>query len=115
MASTRELIRELHEKRLALREEQKAVFAEMEGSLDGEGNAERKAKFDALDKEIITCGERIRSLMTILENAAEADKDREHFEKMLKSETETGRDEEGLEQRLRTFMRASLPDAEVWA
>ncbi len=115
MASTRELIRELHDKRTTLREEQKAVFANMEGDLEGEGNAERQKKFDELDKDIVRYGERINSLTTMLVHEAEDAKQREAFAGMLKTDAEAFSEEHDLETRLRTWFRAGLPDAEVWA
>lgn len=115
MASTRELIRELHDRRNTLREEQKGVFADMEGDLDGEGNAERQTKFDALDKDIVAYGERIRNLTTMLENEDRTAKDREKYESMLRTEGETFSSDKDLENRVRVWMKASLPDSEVWA
>lgn len=115
MASTRELIRELHDKRVGLRKQQEAVFAEMEGDLEGEGNAERQAKFDAIDKDIQSYGERITNLTAMLENEQAAEKDRERFAGILKTDGEVLSEDHNLEDRLRTWMRAGLPDAEVYA
>jgi len=115
MASTRELIRELHDSRRRDIEEQRAIFIEMEGSLDDPGNAERQAKWDALDGVIVDKGKRIEVMTSMLEHESEQAKQREKYSELFRSEAEDFAEHKAVEDRIRTWMSASLPNAEVYA
>jgi len=110
-----ELIQQLHDKRLAIRAQQTELMANIEANIDGQESGEDKAKWEELDKELVTKGERIDQLLTLKENDKQLDEQRQRFEKVVRDPTVLETSEQSLNERIRNWLRAGLPDAEVWA
>jgi HK97 family phage major capsid protein len=110
----RELIQTLHDKRVSIRAQQAEHMAAAEANLDGQ-SAEDKAKWEAMDKEFTALGERIDGLLTMQENEKELETQRARFEKVVRDPKAIETGEHALEDRVRNWLKAGLPDAEVWA
>jgi HK97 family phage major capsid protein len=110
----RELIQSLHDKRVNIRAQQSELMAQIEANLDGE-SGEDKAKWEAMDKEFASLGERIDNLLTMQENDKELNEQRARFEKVVRDPRVVEGAARGFEDRVRTWLKAGLPDAEVWA
>jgi len=115
VASTRELIQQLHDKRVNIRAQQAELHANIEADLDADGNGEAKKKWEEMDAEFASLGERIDHLLSMEEHAKEMDSQRERFEKLNRAPAAVADDETHLANRLRTWLKAGLPEAEVWA
>lgn len=115
MATTRELIQQLYDKRRAVREKQNELHAQMEADLGGEETGELKATWEKMDAEFVELGERIDHLLTMEEHAKEMDSQRARFEEIVRDPKVVATEEHSLAERMRTWLRASLPDSEVWA
>jgi HK97 family phage major capsid protein len=115
MASIRELIQQLYDKRRNLVEQQRELNAQVEADLNGEYSGETEAKHQEFDKDIRELGSRIDNLLSMEEQAKETDAQRERFEKLVRSPDVVRDDEKAFEDRMRTWLRAGLPNADVWA
>jgi HK97 family phage major capsid protein len=115
MAEMREVIQRLHEKRLNIRSQQTELMAQIEGDLDNDGGGEAKAKWDALDKEFAELGETIDRYLTVQENEKELDEQRQRFEKVVRDPRVAETNEQAFTERMRNWLKAGLPDTEVWA
>jgi HK97 family phage major capsid protein len=114
MASTRELVQELYDKRRNLIEQERELFAQMEARADGP-TAEDNQKREKLSEDIGGLKGRIDMLLSMEEQNKDTDAQRERFERLIKPDGSVGSVEKETEDRIRTFMRAGLPNAEVWA
>lgn len=110
----RELIQELHSKRVNIRAQQAELMAQIEASVDGE-SGEDKAKWERLDADFAEIGTRIDHLLTMQENEKEMEEQRARFEKVVRDPNVPETAEHSLEQRVRNWLKAGLPDAETWA
>ena len=117
MATMLELVNELHDKRNALIERQRAVHLEIEADVKGERHHELKTSADQLDTEIQSYQERISNMLATMEAEKVASEQRERFSALITPAAETGQpgDERTFADKMRTWLRAALPDAEVWA
>lgn len=106
-----EFIKQLFDRRRNLIEQQREHHAQMEAR-DGGPTAEDNAKWEALDEDIREIGSRIDHLVSMEEVNRQHEEQRAQFENMLTPRHESV--DESVEQRIRTFMRAALPDAEQW-
>jgi HK97 family phage major capsid protein len=87
----------------------------MEADLGGEETGEIKAQWDALDKEYVSLKDREEQLLSMAEHAKEMDTQRDRFEAVVRSPLAQSTERSSLENRMRTWLKAGLPDAEVWA
>ena len=110
-----DLIKKLHEKRLGIRKQQEELHARMEADLGGQETGEIKAKWEELDKEYASLKDREEHLLTMAENAKEMDAQRERYERVIRSPQATAVEDRSMAERMRTWLKAGLPDAEVWA
>jgi HK97 family phage major capsid protein len=110
----RELIQSLHDKRLNIRAQQSELMSQIEANLDGE-TGEDKAKWDAMDKEFADLGSRIDNLLTMQENDKELNEQRARFEKVVRDPKVVETAEHAVEERVRNWLKAGLPDTETWA
>jgi HK97 family phage major capsid protein len=110
----RELIQKLHDDRLNLRAKQSELMAQIEANVEGESQ-EDKAKWEALDKEFADKGERITHLLDMQENDKQLDEQRARFEQVVRDPRVIDNAERSFEDRMRTWLKAGLPDSEVWA
>jgi HK97 family phage major capsid protein len=110
----RELIQRLHEDRLNIRSKQTELMANIEANVDGESGEDKK-KWDELDKDFVTKGERIDQLLTMQENDKALDEQRARFEKVVRDPRVADTTERAFEDRMRNWLKAGLPDAETWA
>jgi len=110
----RELIQNLHDKRVNIRAQQSDLMAQIEANLDGE-SGEDKAKWDSMDKEFVSLGERIDNLLTMQENDKELNEQRARFEKVVRDPRVAERSEHSFAERMRNWLKAGLPDSDVWA
>jgi HK97 family phage major capsid protein len=115
MAEMREVIQRLHEKRLNIRSKQTELMASIEGDLDNDGAGEAKAKWQEMDKEFAELGETIDRYLTLQENEKELDEQRQRFEKVVRDPRVAETGEHAFAERMRNWLKAGLPDAEVWA
>jgi HK97 family phage major capsid protein len=115
MAEMREVIQKLHEKRLNIRSQQTELMAQIEGDLDNDGGGEAKAKWEAMDKEFAELGETIDRYLTLQENEKELDEQRQRFEKVVRDPRVAETNEQAFAEKARNWLRAGLPDSEVWA
>lgn len=115
MAGTLELIQELYDKRATAVKEERELFAQMESHADGKPSAEEEQKAERISAEIGTLKERIDHLLDLEEHNRETDAQRERFEKLIRTPDGVKEVERETEDRVRTFLRAAMPDAEVWA
>lgn len=113
MATIQEMIKELHDRRLRAVESQRETHAQMEANLDGE-SGELKAKWDEQDKDIVSLGQRIDQLIAQAEHENNMSSQRERFEGLFKVPNMVETHTKDLNERLRVWLRAGLPDAEVW-
>lgn len=104
-----ELVKQLHDKRQNLVAALRERHAEVEA-----GNAEAQAAADQLNAEISDLGSRIDNLMTSIEVEKHAAEQRSRFEKLITPNQENGI-VESFAERMRTWLKAAMPDAEVWA
>jgi HK97 family phage major capsid protein len=109
-----ELLQNLHDKRVNVRAQQAELMAKMEANLDGE-SAEDKAAWARMDAEFVAIGERIEHLLTMQENDAAMNAQRERFERVVRGPAADQSHERAFEDKLRNWLRAGLPDADVWA
>lgn len=114
MSTTKELIQTLYDKRTGVRAKQAELHAAMEADLNGE-TAEQRAEWDRMDAEFAELGERIDHLLTMEEQNRELNEQRERFEQLVRTPAIVEGETHALEERLRNFVRAGLPDAEVWS
>jgi len=115
MGTTREMIQQLHDKRVNIRAQQAELHAQIEADLDADGNGEAKAKWEQMDKEFADLGERIDHLLSMVEHDKEMDAQRERFEKLNRIPAAVDDAEKNLANRMRTWLKAGLPNAEQWA
>jgi HK97 family phage major capsid protein len=112
MGTMLELANELYERRrravATLQEHHAAVEA-------GDANGEHQATADRINAEINDLGSRIDNLLTQVELEKQTSADRERFERLITPDPATGSGSESFAEKVRTWMRAALPDAEVWA
>lgn len=117
MGGTNDLIQRLHDERLGLAEEMKALIEDVEAR--GEGwTAEDEQKKARIDEGLDSRKKRITSLFDLNETNASLDEQRAKFEKIVRPAgegTEGSDAEDNLEKRLRNFINAARPDAEAWA
>jgi HK97 family phage major capsid protein len=111
----REVIQRLHEKRLNIRSQQTELMASIEGDLDNDGGGEAKAKWEEMDKEFADLGEAIDRYLTLQENEKDLDEQRQRFEKVVRDPRVVETSEQAWAEKARNWLRAGLPDAEVWA
>jgi HK97 family phage major capsid protein len=104
--SVHDLIRTLYDQRRNLIEQQRAILQEIEADLDSEGNAERQAKWEALDKEQNGKKQRIDGLIAEVEAEKDMAAQRERFEKVLANPKVQQDSEVELHKKLDTWMRA---------
>jgi len=115
MGDTRELIQKLYTDRRTVVEQQRALVIDMEAQAEG-ATAEQDEQYERMDSDIRSLGKRIDQLLNIAEQAKEADAQRERFEQVLQvSGGDGAKVIEDFAARIRTWMMAGLPDAEVWA
>jgi HK97 family phage major capsid protein len=112
MATTLELIKELHDRRRGLIEEFKERHAAVEA---GTGDAETQKQVDELNGQIGELGSRIQNLTSMVEHETQAQEDRAKFEKLITPPSEERQAADGLQAKIRNWLKASMPDAEVWA
>ena len=115
MATTLELIKELHDKRRNLIENARETHAVLEAAGDDGPKAEAQAALDKQNHDITDLGQRIENLMTMAEQAKQADEQREQFASMIAPPSERALAAESFGERMRNWLRAGLPDAETWA
>jgi len=115
MAEMREVIQRLHEKRLNIRSKQTELMASIEGDLDNDGGGEAKAKWEEMDKEFAELGETIDRYLTLQENEKELDEQRQRFEKVVRDPRVAETNEMAFSERFRNWLKAGLPNSEVWA
>jgi len=110
----RELIQKLHDKRMGIRTEQAGLMASIEANLDGE-TGEDKAKWEALDKEFADLGDRESMLIRQQEQENELQEQRRAYEKVIRDPGVLDKSEANLNERVRNWLRAGLPDNDTWA
>lgn len=110
----KELIKQLFDRRRTLIEQERELFAQIEARPEGEETGQDREKHARLGQEIGELGRRIEGLLVQEEHNKQAEEQREQFERLIKPQGGPDPDKD-LEERIRTWMRAGLPDAEVWA
>jgi len=111
----RELIQRLHDKRMNIRSQQTELMATIESDLDKDGSGEDKKKWDELDKEFAELGETIDRYLSVQENDKALDEQRARFEKVVRSPRAVESGENAFAVRMQNWLKAGLPNAEVWA
>lgn len=114
MADSKEFIQRLLDKKGQLVEELRQVYTEAESRSEGY-TAEDKQKIERLEADLKRVSDGIDTGMRQAEMNKKDAEQREQFKKMLTTETAEAKKGRDLEQRINSFMRAALPDAEVWA
>ena len=113
MSNTLELIKELHDKRSGLIEEFKDRQNEVQA---GTADAETQKHADELNGQIGELGTRIQGLVQMVEFEKQASEDRAKFSKLITPlESIEGTQSEKFSEKLRNWLKAALPDTEVWA
>lgn len=104
--SVHDLIKTLYDNRRNLVEQQREIQQLIESDLEAEGNAEAQAKWEALDKEQNSIGQRINNLMAGVEAEKEMAAQRERWEKVLANPKVQADGETEMYTRLDNWMRA---------
>jgi HK97 family phage major capsid protein len=106
MATTLELIKELHDRRRGLIEELRETHSVIEASPDGDAEAQKK--YDRIDKEVTDLGQRIDNLVGMQEHSKKMDEDRAKFESLVAPPSEEKQAQEDERTRIEQFMRAAV-------
>lgn len=114
MSTTKELIKKLHEEKLSLVDQLRGLIAEVEAG-GGEWHGEDEAKSAALNHEIGSRDKRIDYLLNLEQMNRETEEQRAEFTRIIQPDAEDAAGRDSDDARMLAFLRASVPDAEVWA
>jgi HK97 family phage major capsid protein len=104
--SVHDLIARLYEQRRNLIEQQRELREQIEGDLDGEGNAEAQAKWEVLDKEQTAKKLRIDDLIGEVEAEKDMAAQRERYQKIIANPKVQADADTEMYARLDNWMRA---------
>lgn len=111
MATTLELIKNLHDRKLQAVASLKEFHAKVEA---GDENGEAQASADKINSEITDLDARLHNLMTQVELERDSAEQRSRFERLTSAPSALP-GIENFADKVRTWMKAALPDAEHWA
>lgn len=113
MAEMMELIQKVYERRMKAVEAQRSLVQAVE-SAGGVWSAEDNAEHERINAEIDELGKRVDSLLDTAEQARQVDDQRARFEGLVRPDPSEA-DARSLDDKMRQWLRAALPDSDVWA